>query len=241
VSRPRHPPALPPETRPVGQLVAEAVRVYGDSFWTTLPLGLPIALVNQVSAGHRLWFQVAVLAAAAPALSAAYVGACLRIRRGPWAVPLALGTLLILPLPLLMLVYILPAVAWLALVGLAVPAGVFERRGAVASLRRGVELGRADYVHALGSLAALTIIFGVTKLALIVLLHGQADAAERTALFLADLVLSPLLFLGAALLYFDQAARVESGRPTTRRKQDADLHSSVQSDGARRSDAEVEP
>jgi hypothetical protein len=233
------PPALPPESRPVGQLIAEAVRTYGNHFWTVLPLGLPIAVVNQISVGHRLSVQVAVLAASAPALSAAYVGACLRIRRGPWAVPFLVGTLLILPVPFLMLFYVFPAVAWLALVGLAVPAGVFERRGFTASLRRGLELGRADFVHSLGSLAALTIIFGVTKLALVVLLHGTADAAERTALFLGDLVLSPLLFLGAALLYFDQAARVESG-PRNERRRGGHVHPAVKPDGARRSDAEVE-
>ena len=215
------------------------MRTYGNHFWTVLPLGLPIAVVNQISVGHRLWIQVAVLAASAPALSAAYVGACLRIRRGPWLRPLVLGTLLILPVPLLMLFYVFPAVAWLALVGLAVPAGVFEGRRFAAALRRGVELARADYVHALGSLAALTIIFGVTKLALVVLLHGTADAAERTALFLGDLVLSPLLFLGAALLYFDQAARVESG-PRTERRRGGHVHSAVKPDGAGRSDPEVE-
>ena len=224
----------------MGQLVAEAVRLYGNSFWRVLPLGLPIAAVNQISVGHRLWFQVAVLAAAAPALSGGYVGACWRIRRGPWLGPLALGTLLILPVPFLMLFYVFPAVAWLALVGLAVPAAVFERLGVVDALRRGIDLARADYVHALGALAALTVIFGVTKLALIVLLHGQADAAERTALFLGDLVLSPLLFLGAALLYFDQAARVESS-PRTRRRRDGDVHSALEPDAAGRSDAEVKP
>jgi hypothetical protein len=216
VTRRDLPPALPPATRPVGQLVAETVRFYGDSFWRVLPLGLPIALLNQISAGHRVWIQVAILAAFAPALSAAYVAACLLVRRGPWVGPLGLGTLLVLPVPPLMLLFILPAVAWLALVGLAVPAAVFERLQPLDALRRGAQLSRADYVHALGSLAALTIIFGVTKLALIVLLHGQADAAERTALFLGDLVLSPLLFVGAALLYFDQSARVESGPPTRR-------------------------
>jgi hypothetical protein len=214
--------------------------MYGAAFWRCLPLGLPIALVNQVSAGHRLMAQVVILSVSAPALSAAFVGACLLVRRGPWVTPLALGTVLMLPVPWLMLFYVLPAVAWLALVGLAVPAGVYERLGAGAALRRGVELARADYVHSLGSLAALTIIFGVTKLALIVLLHGSADAAERTALFLGDLVLSPLLFLGGALLYFDQAARVESS-PQTRRSRDGDLHSAVESDAAGRADAEVEP
>ena len=214
--------------------------MYTGSFWRCLPLGLTIALVNQVAAGHRVATQAIILTVAAPALSATFVRACLLVRRGPWALPFALGTLLILPVPLLMLVYVLPAVAWLALVGLAVPAGVYERLGAGAALRRGVELARADYVHALGSLAALTIIFAVTKLALIVLLHGSADAAERTALFLADLVLSPLLFLGGALLYFDQAARVESG-PPTRRRRNGDVHSSLEPDRAGRTDAQVEP
>jgi hypothetical protein len=40
------------------------------------------------------------------------------------------------------------------------------------------------------------------------LLRGQADAAERAAAFLGDLVVSPILYLGAALVYFDQAARL---------------------------------
>jgi len=240
VPRRQLPPPLPPETRPVGQPVAESIRLYGDTFWRALPLGLPIAVVNQLAAGHGLWVQVAILAGAAPALSAAYVGACLLVRPGAWALPLALGTALILPVPLLMLVYVLPAVAWLALIGLAVPAALYEQLGVRRALARGLQLGRADYVHALGSLAALTIIFGVTKLALIVVLHGQADAAERSALFLADLVLSPLLFLGGALLYFDQAARVESG-PQPRRNRDGNLHSAVEPDVTGRPDAQVEP
>ena len=43
---------------------------------------------------------------------------------------------------------------------------------------------------------------------LVLLLHGQANATARIAAFLADLVISPLILVGAALLYFDQAARV---------------------------------
>jgi hypothetical protein len=238
--RDKLPPPLPPETRPVGQLIAEALRFYGNSFWQALPLGLPIALVNQISAGHRISVQVAILAAAAPALSGAYVAACLLIRVGPWVRAFALGTVLILPLPLLMLFYILPAVAYLALVGLSVPAAIFERLSIRQALRRGLVLARADYLHAFGSLAALTIIFGITKLAMIVLLHDTADTTERVAVFLADLVLSPLLFLGAAFLYFDQAARVESS-PRPRRKRDADLHSPVEPHVTGRADPEVEP
>jgi hypothetical protein len=48
------------------------------------------------------------------------------------------------------------------------------------------------------------------------LLRGSGDQTERVAVILADLVISPLLFLGAALLYFDQAARVRSAKPRRR-------------------------
>ena len=217
------PAALPPETRPVGQLIAEALRLYGEAFWSVLPLGLPIAITNQISAGRSHWVQVGVLAAAIPLLALAYVGACLivvheRPPRRAIATAFVAGVVIILPVPLLVLIYVLPAVAWLALVGLAVPVVLAERVRLGAAFRRAVALARADYVHALGSIAAATIVFALTKIMLILLLHGQADATERVALFLADLVLSPLLFLVPALLYFDQAARtvVESPPPTRR-------------------------
>ena len=46
----------------------------------------------------------------------------------------------------------------------------------------------------------------VTQIVVSLLLQGFADNSERAAAFLAGLVLSPVLFLGAALLYVDQAA-----------------------------------
>jgi hypothetical protein len=51
---------------------------------------------------------------------------------------------------------------------------------------------------------------------LALLLRDLGDSGERIALGLADLVVSPLLFLGGALLYVDQAARVGS-TPRARR------------------------
>jgi hypothetical protein len=80
---------------------------------------------------------------------------------------------------------------------------------------RGVQLGRADFIHALGSLAALAIIVFLTRAMLFVLLRDFGESTERVAAFLADLVISPLLFLGAGLLYVDQAARVRSASATT--------------------------
>jgi hypothetical protein len=246
VARKDLPPALPPETRPVGQLVAESLRLYQRAFWSVLPIGLPIAVTNQISAGRSHWVQVGVLAAAIPLLTAAYVGACLvAIKERPPGRAIATaflgGVLIILPVPLLTLIYVLPAVAWLAFVGLIVPVVLVERLPLRPALRRAVELARADYVHALGSIAAATVIFALTKIMLILLLRGTADAEERVALFLADLVLSPVLFLVPALLYFDQAARVVESGTRTRRRGHADVHPAFEPDASGRADAEVEP
>ena len=73
----------------------------------------------------------------------------------------------------------------------------------------GARLARADYVHALGSLATLAIVVFLTRTMLAFLLRGTGGAAVSTAFFIGDLVLSPLVFIGAALLYVDQSARVE--------------------------------
>ena len=105
---------------------------------------------------------------------------------------------------------------YLALVGLAVPAAIVERTSFTHSLRRGLALGRVDYLHAAGSLATLVILFFLTRIGLALLLDSQADNTVRTAIFLADTVIAPLLFLGSALLYVDQEARLRS--PGDRRR-----------------------
>jgi hypothetical protein len=120
------------------------------------------------------------------------------------------GSVVWVPAAFLSLFYVLPAIAWLALVGLVVPVLVLERPPLRAALTRAVELARADYVHALASLATLVILFGLVKLMLALLLRDLGDSGERAALGLADLVVSPLLFVGGAILYLDQAARVPS-------------------------------
>jgi hypothetical protein len=145
------------------------------------------------------------------------------------------------PIPILVRVFVLPAVAWLALFGLAVPAAAVERLGFRAALRRGRELATADYVHALGSLCALVIVIALSDLALVSLLRSQGDSGQRIAHLLADVVLTPMLYIGGALLYVDQAARVGSRRPPKRSRRDADLHPPVDPDAAGRADPQVEP
>ncbi len=241
------PPPLPPEERTVGQVVAESIRLYGQRFWAALALGLPVALITQISVGHSIEAQTFVLWACTPLLTASFVGAVViaaptrpRLRR--LALAFAVGIVVFLPVPALLRIFVLPALAWLALFGLAVPAAAYERLGFRDSLMRGRRLAAADYVHALGSLCAVAIVYYVTRVMLLLLLRGQADAAERVAAFLADLVLSPILFLGTALLYFDQAARVVDSEPRKRRRRrNAGLHPAVDAHGSGRSDAEVEP
>ena len=48
------------------------------------------------------------------------------------------------------------------------------------------------------------------RLGLALLLESQADNTVRTAIFLSDAILAPLLFIGGAILYVDQDARLRS-------------------------------
>jgi hypothetical protein len=121
----------------------------------------------------------------------------------------AAGWLAFVPAPFLLLGFVLPAVAWLAAVGLVVPVIVVEDVGVGAAFRRAWRLARADYVHALGSLATLAILVLLTQGVLAFLIRGAANEALETAFALSSLVISPLVFVGASLLYVDQAARVE--------------------------------
>jgi hypothetical protein len=250
VSRSQLPPPLPPETRTVGQLVAESIRLYGARFWPSLALGIGPALVGVAAAELDGVARVVVVIGVGPlVLAASYAGAVALVRpigRGRYVgVALAAGYLAFLPVCVSRL-WIFPgiylvALAWLALVGLAVPAALVERRGYADALRRGVQLARADYVHALGSLATLAITIFLTGLVIFFSLREGSGQALRIAAVLAFVVLAPLFVLGAAVLYVDQAARVESGGPRARRNSNGDVHPALQPDAAGRADAESEP
>ena len=239
------PPPLPPEQRTVGQLVAESLRLYGANFVRALPLGLVVAVVNQLTFGLSTAAAALVLLAAAPAFPLAYAHATqlatgTRASRGAWTVAFAVGVVVWIPAALLIPWFKLACVLWLALVGLAVPAALVERRSFADALRRGVELGRAGYVHAAGSLGALVVLFGLSSFVLALLLESQADNTVRVAIFIADAVLAPLLFLGGALLYVDQEARLRS-REVLREERDADLPDADHADREGRADAAREP
>jgi hypothetical protein len=128
----------------------------------------------------------------------------------PWSwAAFGAGVLVFIPFPVLLRLYLLPGIDWFALFGLAVPASVVERLDVRDALRRGWQLSRADLVHAIFGLLTLELVYFLSRYMLLVLIHGFGGQGQTVAAILADLVLSPLVFVGAALLYGDQAARVE--------------------------------
>jgi hypothetical protein len=209
------PAPLPPAQRTVGQLVAESIRLYGRNFLRALPLGVVVAAINQVTVGVSRFAVGGILLVTAPVFSAAYAYACRLLAEREvdgraWTIAISVGTLVFVPAALLLPWFALAGVLWLALVGLAVPAAMIERTSFTDSLRRGLDLGRAGYLHAAGSLATLVILFFLVRIGLALVLESQADNTVRTAIFLSDTVLAPLLFLGGAVLYVDQEARLGS-------------------------------
>jgi hypothetical protein len=199
----------------VGQLVAESIRFYGDHFRRAVWIGVaPAALAVLTPHVSRTIGIVLAPTLYGALLSASFVYAsCLVLDARPARRRLVLawlsGWAVFAPVPFLVLAFLLPALAWLAALGLVVPVLVTEPLGVRASFARAWQLARADFIHALGSFATLAIVVFLTQTVLVFLLRGAGGAAIDTALFLANAVIAPLLFVGAAFLYLDQAARVK--------------------------------
>jgi hypothetical protein len=215
----RLPAPAPPAERTAGQLVGESMRLYGRRFWRSLAIGIgPVAVAVVVNALARPANLVFAATGGAIVLSLCYVAAALlaakeEVDRRSIGIAAVVGTLVFVPVPFLTRLFIFPGLIWLALLGLAVPAALYERLGIGESLARAIQLGRADFVHALGSLAALVIVVAVSALALAALLVQFGDQTRWLASLIPLLFVSPLFFLGAAQLYFDQAARVAGPEP----------------------------
>ncbi|MEX2211132.1 MAG: hypothetical protein WD689_05145 [Gaiellaceae bacterium] len=216
--------ALPPEQRTVGQLVAETIQAYRNHVLGAFALGIPAAVVDVVGTelDRTTWFLISPVAGAL-FLTPAYIGAVLLVsgaRPGRRAIvtAFAAGALAFLPFPFLAAIFILPGLAWFALVGLCVPVALLERRGVQDSFARAYRLARADYVHVLGGLATLALVVFLTRTVLFFLLRDLGDSTSVVASVLADIVISPILFLGAALLYDDQVARAVDSAPSTTRE-----------------------
>jgi hypothetical protein len=209
------PVALPPAERTIGQLVAESIRFYGDHFWSAIRLGVAPAVLAVVGANvsRRAAFILSPTLFGA-LLSASLVYACVLVlgsrpsRRRLVEAWLA-GWLVFAPVPFLVLAFVLPAIVWLGSLAMLVPVLVVETVPLRDAVSRAWRLARADFVHGIGSLITLAIVVLLTQAVLAFILRGFGDAAVWVAYFLASVVVSPLLFIGTALLYVDQAARAE--------------------------------
>ena len=187
------PAALPPERRTVGQLVAESIRSYGSHFARALPLGLVVAGANQASLGlgrRRRRRRSSLRRRSSPSPSptrrcSSAVADC-RLRRVRGSSRSAWGRSSSCR----------PRSSsrgspWPESSGSRLPGSASRWRSSrtprsPAPLRRGLRLGRVDYLHAAGSLATLVILFVLARLGLALLLESQADNTVRVAVFLAD-------------------------------------------------------
>jgi hypothetical protein len=245
--------SAPPVEKPLrlGEVIAEAVRIYGERLWAAVGIGL-------VSAGS---FVVAsVLPAAAAILVVAVVftacfAAAARVATGDrfvesWArvglrvpvvlvltlvvsVPFAIGIFIRAGDPLAGVVFLLFAVSWLVFMGFSIPAAMLEETsereswfGTIArGLRRSIVLARADFFHALGVAAALVLIYGLVGPFLASALVGFAENTVPVAFLLAQVVLAPFFFLGLVVLYFEQRAR-QTARAVSSRGHEEDAPAS---------------
>ena len=162
------PPPLPPETRTVGQVVAGGDPALRRPLPARAPARAAARRRRTLAVGTTVAERILILVVAAPAFTLAFAWASalagdVRPGRGTWLRALVLGSLVFLPAAVFFPWFAILSVAWLALVGLVVPVVMIEDAPLRAALRRAVELCRADYVHALGSLATLVIVFVLTR------------------------------------------------------------------------------
>lgn len=209
------PAALPPAERTIGQLVAESIQFYAAHFWPCLVLGVPAAVVAVVYKNVSRNMQLLLAPTLAGALiSGTFVWACALVldaspSRRRILVAWVIGWLVFAPAPFLAIAFVVPGLLWLTALGLVVPVLVREDVPVPAAFARAWRLARADFIHAIGSLFTLAVVVLLSQSVLVFILRGFGNDADSVALFLASVVLSPLLFVGAALLYVDQEARVE--------------------------------
>ena len=222
-----------PVDRPLAlsELLAETVRLYGHRFAAAIGLGLPTGAAFLATLATPLALDIVILAIV---FTASYAAAARLTAGDPfweaWAqTGLRLPTLAVLAVVVAVpfavavtqLFLLVPAVAWLGLMGFSIPvsmleqdpeaSNLFERVGF--ALSRSFALARAELLHAIGIAAALFLVDVVLGIVLASALVGFADNGREIAIAIAQVILAPLFFLGLSVLYFEQRVRALSSRP----------------------------
>ena len=222
----------PDRPLPLGELLSETIQIYTQRPWAAIGLGLVEGGAYLLAALTPSLLDVFLIALAFTLI----YGAAARLVSGDtfaeaWAqvglrAPVLLLFTFIVAVPaVIALTYLFLLVVgalWVALMGFTIPVAMLERDPEVKnafdriaySLLRSMRLARAEYLHALGVIAALIIIYLVLGIVLGVALVGFADNGRVIASALVQVVLAPFFFLGLSVLYFEQRARAAvSSRP----------------------------
>ena len=217
----------------LGEVLARTAEIYGRRIWAALALGGFLAAVFLLARAAPAWGRLAVLSLG---LTACYAVASRLVSGDRFAeafghvahrVPVLLVLTVVVSVPLAIALagplLLLLVVAWLALTGFSIPVTMLERSPGSESLfarlgyamTRAVALARAEYLHAAGVVAALTLIYVLVGSLLAAALTGFADNPGLGAFLIVQVVLAPFFCLGLAVLYFEQKARALSSRSTT--------------------------
>ena len=221
----------PDRPLPLGELLSETIRIYTERPWAAIGLGLVTGGVYLMAALTPDLLDVllialastAVFAAAARLVSGDTFGEAWAQVALRWPVLLVLTFIVTVPALIAIPIYYLLIIGalWVALMGFSIPVAMVERDPEVKnafdriaySLLRSIRLARAEYLHALGVIAALLMIYFVVAVALGVALIGFADNGTLVAAVLVRVVLAPFFFLGLSVLYFEQRARAAVSSP----------------------------
>jgi hypothetical protein len=222
-----------PPDRPLalGELLSETVRIYAQRPWAALGIGLVEGGAYLLAALTPDLLDVLVIALAFTAI----FGAATRLVSGDsfaeaWAqvgvrAPVLLVLTFVVAVPtVISLTYLflfVIAALWVALMGFSIPVAMIERDPDVTnsfdriafSLLRSIRLARAEYLHSLGVVAALIIVYLVLGVGLAVGLVGFADNGRVIAAALVQVVLAPFFFIGLSVLYYEQRARAAVSSP----------------------------
>ena len=212
-----------------GEVLASTFREYGRRPLTYVAIGTVEALAGLTTysgSGIPLIGGVVIVGVAFVVCFAAAVSvssgwsrheSLQRLRNGAAALA---GLTLIVGLPATLgridAIFTLLAILWLALTSFSVPIIMREQRegrrvglhGMLVALKRSMTMSQTAFLHAL---AVVLILYVVTVLITSLLagaLGNFGDQTELAAFVISRAVLVPIVFIGLAVLYFDQRTRM---------------------------------
>jgi hypothetical protein len=216
--------------RPLGlsELLAETVRLYGHRFGAAIGIGIPSGAAFLATLATPTPLDVAILAVA---FTLSYAAAARVTADDPLVeafaqaglrVPVLLVLTLVVAVPFVLAVtqlfLVVLGVAWLGLMCFSVPVAMLEQDPEARSwferigfaLSRSVALARVEYLHAVGIVAALVLLYVVLGIVLATALVGFAENGREIAVAISQVLLAPVFFFGLSVLYFEQKVRARA-------------------------------